>query len=211
MNGTGTHGAGLSAALGAPMARGIPVVGERGHVMTFTPAGIASAADPAPRRSVTGQWLGWHLHPPDHESVPTSQKMIAEQASVYLGRSAAGQCSHGKRPWHPAAVVCHGLGTTLRGFLPRGWDHPVASNGTISLATSPAGSPRWPNTFACPRSATKALAVTSTSMNSGAPSGTGVPRYLGAILQALTMRTHSRAYAYANRTHGHRHECVLQP
>ena len=145
-------------------------------------------------------------------SVPTSQKMIAEQASVYLGRSAAGQCSHGKRPWgHPAAVVCHGHGTTLRGFLPRGWDHPVASNGTISLATSPAGSPRWPNTFACPRSATKALAVTSTSMNSGAPSGTGVPRYLGAILQALTMRTHGRAYAYANRTHGHRHECVLQP
>jgi hypothetical protein len=31
--------------------------------------------------------------------------MIAEQASVYLGRSATGQCSHGKRPWHPAASL----------------------------------------------------------------------------------------------------------
>jgi NAD(P)-dependent dehydrogenase (short-subunit alcohol dehydrogenase family) len=27
-------------------------------------------------------------------------------------------------------VACHDHGTTLRGFLPRGWDHPVASNGT---------------------------------------------------------------------------------
>ena len=27
-------------------------------------------------------------------------------------------------------VACHGHGTTLRGFLPGGWDHPVASDGT---------------------------------------------------------------------------------
>ena len=35
-------------------------------------------------------------------------------------------------PWTCAAtgVACHGHGTTLRGFLPRGWDHPVASDGT---------------------------------------------------------------------------------
>lgn len=42
MNGTGIHGAGPpSAALGAPMARGIPVGGERGPVMTFTPRVLA--------------------------------------------------------------------------------------------------------------------------------------------------------------------------
>ena len=27
-------------------------------------------------------------------------------------------------------VACHGHGTTMRGFLPRGWDHLVASDGT---------------------------------------------------------------------------------
>src|SRR5580704_6944849 len=27
-------------------------------------------------------------------------------------------------------VACHEHGTTLRGFLPRGWDHLVASDGT---------------------------------------------------------------------------------
>ena len=27
-------------------------------------------------------------------------------------------------------VACHAYGTTLRGFLPRAWDHPVASDGT---------------------------------------------------------------------------------
>src|SRR5690349_8448798 len=27
-------------------------------------------------------------------------------------------------------VACHDHGTTLRGFLPGGWDHPVASDGT---------------------------------------------------------------------------------
>jgi hypothetical protein len=27
-------------------------------------------------------------------------------------------------------VACHAHGTTLRGFLPRAWDHPVDSNGT---------------------------------------------------------------------------------
>lgn len=29
-----------------------------------------------------------------------------------------------------AVVACHGHGTFLSGFLPRGWDHPVASDGT---------------------------------------------------------------------------------
>jgi hypothetical protein len=32
------------------------------------------------------------------------------------------------------AVACHDHGTTLRGFLPRAWDHPVASDGTTRRA-----------------------------------------------------------------------------
>jgi hypothetical protein len=36
----------------------------------------------------------------------------------------------GARADEAAAVACHDHGTTLKGFLPRAWDHPVASDGT---------------------------------------------------------------------------------
>ena len=45
-------------------------------------------------------------------------------------------------------VACHGHGTTLSGFLPRGWDHPVASDGTtrrvvpVVLVTCPVRMPQ---------------------------------------------------------------------
>src|SRR5215831_21300135 len=33
-----------------------------------------------------------------------------------------------------ACVACHQHGTAFRGFLPRAWDHPVASDGTTRRA-----------------------------------------------------------------------------
>lgn len=80
MNGTGTHGAGTpSAALGAPMARGIPVGGERGHVMTFTPMSLCR---PAKDDRGAGFRLPWGGPQPD--SAPTEAVMAPGGQLAYV-------------------------------------------------------------------------------------------------------------------------------
>jgi hypothetical protein len=53
---------------------------------------------------------------------------VGTAINLYAGESAVGWRSFTDRS--VPSVACHDHGTTLRGFLPRGWDHPVASNGT---------------------------------------------------------------------------------
>jgi len=50
-------------------------------------------------------------------------------------RSLPPACVNATRP-RQAHVACQQHGTTLRGFLPRAWDHPVASDGTTRRVTS---------------------------------------------------------------------------
>jgi hypothetical protein len=57
--------------------------------------------------------------------------------SAGCGRLVPGQTSKQRANSHDSSwslVACHEYGTTFRGFLPRAWDHPVASDGTTRRA-----------------------------------------------------------------------------
>jgi hypothetical protein len=106
--------AGPAAALRRPWQRHAP----------FVAAGIAgpTASASSVRAAVSSAVLIFAATPPARR--PTGPQCCPPRSVSATGGS---KTPHSGRS---IIVACHGHGTTLRGFLPRGWDHLVASDGT---------------------------------------------------------------------------------